>query len=131
MRHPSEEPQRSSESVKSSSELEIGDARVLLSLVGPRNERLKALERAANVSVGLRGNKILLDGNAENVALAERFLAEAAALLADGIDVPAADLARALRLLRSEPHLRLRDMFDQVVSLGAGRRPVGPRSPAQ
>ena len=119
------------ETVKSSSELEIDDARVLLSLVGPRNERLKALERAANVSVGLRGNKILLDGNAENVALAERFLAEAAVLLGQGIDVPAADLPRAVRLLRSEPQLRLRDMFDQVVSLGAGRRPVGPRSPAQ
>jgi phosphate starvation-inducible PhoH-like protein len=131
MHRPSEEPHNSSETVRSSSELEIDDARVLLSLVGPRNERLKALERAANVSVGLRGNKILLDGNAENVALAERFLAEAAALLGQGIDVPTADLARALRLLRNEPHMRLRDMFDQVVSLGAGRRPVGPRSPAQ
>ena len=120
-----------SETVKSSSELEIDDARVLLSLVGPRNERLKALERAANVSVGLRGNKILLDGHAENVALAERFLAEAAALLGQGIDVPVADLPRAVRLLRSEPQLRLGDMFDQVVPLGAGRRPVGPRSPAQ
>jgi phosphate starvation-inducible PhoH-like protein len=131
MHRPSEQPHPSSETVKSSSELEIDDARVLLSLAGPRNERLKALERAANVSVGLRGNKILLDGNAENVALAERFLAEAAALLGQGIEVPAADLGRALRLLRSEPQLRLRDMFDQVVSLGAGRRPVGPRSPAQ
>jgi phosphate starvation-inducible PhoH-like protein len=131
MHRPSEEPQTSSESVKSSSELEIDDARVLLSLVGPRNERLKALERAANVSVSLRGNKILLGGTAENVALAERFLAEAAGLLGEGIEVPPADLTRALRLLRSEPQLRLRDMFDQVVSLGAGRRPVGPRSPAQ
>ena len=45
---------------KASSELEVEDTRVLLALAGPRNERLKILEREASVAVGLRGNKILL-----------------------------------------------------------------------
>jgi phosphate starvation-inducible PhoH-like protein len=117
--------------VKAASELELDDTRVLLALAGPHNEKLKALERAAGVSVGLRGNKILLEGDAENVALAERFLAETAVLLRQGVDVQAQDIARALRMLRTEPHLQLRDMFDDVVSLGHGRRPVGPRGVAQ
>ncbi|MBV9946547.1 MAG: PhoH family protein [Myxococcales bacterium] len=125
---PSESP---SEVVRVTSEVEVEDARILLALAGPRNEKLKALERAARASVGLRGNKILLEGQAEDVALAERFLAEMAALVRHGVDVNPADIGRALSLMRSEPHVQLRDMFDEVVPVGAGRRPVGPRSVAQ
>jgi phosphate starvation-inducible PhoH-like protein len=65
------------------------------------------------------------------VALAERFLAETAVLLRQGVEVQPADVGRALRMLRSEPHVQLRDMFDQQVSLGSGRRPIGPRGVAQ
>ncbi len=122
---------RSNARVQSSSELEIDDARILVAMAGPRNERLKVLEREAGVTVGLRGNKILLEGDAENVALAERFLAETAILLRQGIDVQSSDIARAVRMLRSEPHVQLRDMFDDVVNVGGGRGPVGPRGLAQ
>jgi phosphate starvation-inducible PhoH-like protein len=73
----------------------------------------------------------LLEGNAVDVALAERFLAETALLLRQGVDVQVSDIARALRVLRSEPHVQLRDMFDDAVPLGPGRRPVGPRGLAQ
>ncbi len=109
--------------VKVTSELEVEDSRILLSLAGPRNEKLKVLEREANVAVGLRGNKILLEGDAEAVALAERFLAETASLLKQGVDVSTADVGRALRMLRSEPQVQLRDMFDAEVQLGAGAAP--------
>jgi phosphate starvation-inducible PhoH-like protein len=117
--------------LKASSELEVDDTRVLLALAGPRNERLKVLERETGVAVGLRGNRILLEGAGEQVALAERFLAETAVLLSEGVAVHTSDIARALQVLRSEPHVQLRDMFDDAVQLGAGRRPVGPRGLAQ
>ena len=61
------------------------------------------------------------------MALAERFLAESAVLVRQGVDVGTSDIARALRMLRGEPHVQLRDMFDDAVQLGAGRRAVGPR----
>jgi phosphate starvation-inducible PhoH-like protein len=120
-----------SASLKASSELEVDDTRVLLALAGPRNEKLKAIERETSVSIGMRGNTLLLEGEAEAVALAERFLAQTAALLAQGVEVGLADVARALRTLRSEPQSQLRDMFDDQVTLGAGRRAVGPRGLAQ
>jgi phosphate starvation-inducible PhoH-like protein len=117
--------------VKASSELEVDDARVLIALAGPNNEKLKALERAAGVTVGTRGHKILLEGSAADVALAERFLVEVVALAREGVDVHPSDIARALRALQSEPHVTLRDMFDEVLTLAPGRRPVGPRGLAQ
>ncbi|HEY1692211.1 MAG TPA: PhoH family protein [Polyangiaceae bacterium] len=131
MPHPASPPTRAAGSVLASSELEVQDSRVLLALAGPRNERLKALEREAGVSVNLRGSTILLEGEAAAVALTERFLAETAALLKDGVRVDPADVGRALRALRDEPHVNLRDMFDDEVSLGTGRKGIGPRGLAQ
>jgi phosphate starvation-inducible protein PhoH and related proteins len=126
-----ERPSGSSEGVKISSSLEVDDARVLFALAGRDGEKLKILEREAGISVGMRGNAILLEGPADEVALAERFLAETATLVGQGVDVHPSDVARALRILRNEPHVSLRDMFDDAVPLGAGRRPVGPRGLAQ
>ena len=131
MPHPASSTTPRADAVKATSELEVQDSRVLLALAGPRNERLKALEKEASVSVGLRGSTILLEGDATNVALAERFLAETAALLAEGVQMQTADVGRALRALKDEPHVRLRDMFDEEVTLGAGRRSIGPRGVAQ
>ena len=116
---------------KASSELEVDDTRVLLALAGPRNEKLKALEREAGVTIGMRGNTLLLEGDADGVSLAERFLTQTAALHAQGVDIALADVGRALRMLRSEPQSQLADMFDEQVTIGAGRRSIGPRGLAQ
>jgi phosphate starvation-inducible protein PhoH and related proteins len=133
----SAEHPRSKKDIRVTSELEVDDSGVLLALAGPHNERLRAIERELGVAVGLRGNKILLDGSAEGVALAERFLAEAAALLKHGVLVQTEDITRALHVLRSEPHVELREMFDEGVSLGlpatpaSSARTIGPRGLAQ
>jgi len=113
------------------SELEVEDTRVLIALAGPRNDRLKALERAAGVTIGMRGHTLRLEGEAANVALAERFLTQTAALLAQGVEVEPSDMPRALSALRAEPGAHLRDLFDAEVNLGSGRRSVGPRGLAQ
>jgi phosphate starvation-inducible protein PhoH and related proteins len=131
MPRPADQQRGSAKNVRASSELEVDDTEVLLALAGHGSEKLRALARETGVSVGLRGNTILLEGNAVDVALAERFLAEAALLLRQGVDVVPGDVARAVRVLEREPHVQLRDMFDDAVQLGAGRRPVGPRGLAQ
>jgi phosphate starvation-inducible PhoH-like protein len=126
----SSEPPQSAK-LTATSELEVDDTRILLALAGPNNDRLRTIEREAGVAVGLRGNRLLLEGNAAGVALAERFLAEAVALLREGVEVRTSDIPRAMDALRSEPRQTLRDLFDDAVPLGRGRRPVGPRGLAQ
>src|SRR4051812_16902435 len=117
--------------VKAASELEVDDTGVLMGLCGPQNERLRAIERELGLEVGLRGHTIFLRGGVEAVAVAERFLAEAATLYRQGVRVENNDVARALRILKREPHVRLRDMFDDVVTVGSGKKPIGPRGVAQ
>jgi phosphate starvation-inducible protein PhoH and related proteins len=131
MSRSSPRPRPTEQGVKLTSELEIDDATVLIALCGPKNELLTLLERETAVDASLRGHTILLRGDAESVALAERFLAEAAGLLRQGVKIEPSDMPRAIRMLREQPEVQLRDMFDDVVMVGAGRRPVGPRGLAQ
>jgi phosphate starvation-inducible PhoH-like protein len=114
-----------------SSELEIDERAILLAVCGPRNELLGVIEREAHIEASVRAHTILLRGTADGVALAERFLSEAATLAKQGVAVSGSDIPRALRMLRDEPNVRLGDMFDDVVTMGSGRRPIGPRGLAQ
>src|SRR5258706_3573363 len=91
-------------------EVEVPDTAVLLALSGPNSELLKVLGEETGVGVGLRGNSILLAGELERVALAERFLGEAAPIIRGGTELDANDFIRGLRTLRSDPMLRLRDL---------------------
>jgi len=117
--------------VRVTSELEFDDAKVLLALCGPRSESLPLLEREANVDASVRGHTLLLAGAPGDVALAERYFAEAATLARQGVLVEAADVGRAMRMLRADPSMRLSDMFNDSIALGPGRRPIGPRGLAQ
>jgi phosphate starvation-inducible protein PhoH and related proteins len=112
-------------------EVEISDTAVLLALSGPHNDLLRLLGDETGVGVGLRGNSILLQGEADRVALAERFLAEAAGLLRGGGQLDANDYVRGLRSLRSDSNLHLRDLFDDVVMITPRHRPIAPKSLAQ
>jgi phosphate starvation-inducible PhoH-like protein len=112
-------------------EVEVADTAVLLALSGPNNELLKALGEESGVGVGLRGNSILLAGEPDRVALAERFLGEAASLIRGGTELDANDYIRGLRTLRSDPAVKLRDMFDEVVLVTPRHRPITPKGLAQ
>ena len=114
-----------------SAEVEIADTAVLMALSGTNNELLKVLGEEAGIGVGLRGNSILLAGEAARVALAERFLGEAASLIRGGTDLDPNDYIRGLRTIRSDPSLRLRDLFDEVVLVTPRHRPITPKGLAQ
>jgi phosphate starvation-inducible PhoH-like protein len=114
-----------------SAEVEVADTAVLLALSGPNNELLKVLGEEAGIGVGLRGNSILLAGDAGRVALAERFISEAAGLIRGGTDLDPNDYIRGLRTIRSDPTVRLRDLFDEVVLVTPRHRPITPKGLAQ
>jgi phosphate starvation-inducible PhoH-like protein len=112
-------------------QLEIDDAAVLMALAGPRNDNMRALEQEAAVTIGVRGNQIHLQGAADEVAFAERVLAELVGSLRDGNTLNPNDVARAARLLREHPGLRLKDVFDDVVLVSARHRVIAPKGLAQ
>ena len=118
-------------SLRITADVEVLDNATLVALAGPGNEQLKAVAKALSIDCGVRGNTIRLAGDAERVAIAERFLAEAADLLRNGGGLDAADYARALAAMRDDPSISVRDLFDDVVLITGRRRPISAKSIAQ
>lgn len=112
-------------------QVEVSETPVLLALSGPNGQLLRVLGEEIGIEVGLRGNAILLSGDAERVGLAERFLAEAASVIRSGTKLDTADYVRAVRALRADPTMRLRDLFDEVVLVTPKHRAITPKGLAQ
>jgi phosphate starvation-inducible PhoH-like protein len=119
------------ELVRTTADLEVADTRVLTSLMGPGGEHLRIIGKSLHVEVGVRGNVIHLAGPPAEVALAERFTAELAQLIASGTELTPADLGRALAAVREAPTLGLRDIFGDVILIPARKRPIVAKGLAQ
>ena len=111
-------------------QVEIDDAAVLTALAGPRNEHLRTLESEVGVAIVMRGNQIHLQGSAVDVAFVERVIAELVQSLRDGNALTQPDVARAVRLLRDHPEVKLRDVFHDVVLVSARHRVIAPMNDA-
>jgi phosphate starvation-inducible PhoH-like protein len=114
-----------------STEIEISDHEILLSLTGPNACNLKPLERIFYIGVGLRGTTIRLSGPADAVALAERTLHELIGLIAKGVGVDEKEVVRVAGLVNRKPDLRVADMANDQVKVGNGRNAITPKGPVQ
>jgi len=112
-------------------DVEVLDNATLVALAGPGNENLKHVARTLGIDSSVRGNTIRLSGDADTVALAERFLAEAAVLLRGGTVLDPQDFVRAVQAMRDDPALTLRELFEDVVLVTARRRPITAKTIAQ
>ena len=119
------------DTLRITADVEVTDTAVLVALAGPGNENFKHLGRLLGIESGVRGNTIRLAGAAEKVALAERFLAEAAHLIGGGSGFDAQDFVRGLQAMLDDPTMTLRDLYEDVVLITARRRPITAKGIAQ
>jgi len=109
--------------------LENMDLALLVS--GPHSAVLRELSEQSRTQVSLRGTDAHILGDPDDVALAVRFLEQARELAAQGSPLGVVDVAHSLRGLRHNPHSSLTELLDRVVLVGAGRRPIAPKTEAQ
>jgi phosphate starvation-inducible PhoH-like protein len=115
-----------------SAQVDVADPALLVALCGPRNEHLRVLEVETGVTIGQRGNQVHIQGtSAEEVAFAERVVAELCESIRDGNEINGNDVARAVRMLKEHPELKLRDVFQDVVLVSARHRIIAPKGLAQ
>ena len=115
-----------------SAQVDVSDPALMVALCGPRNEHLRVLEVETGVSIGQRGHQVHIQGtSAEEVAFAERVVAELCESIRDGNEINGNDVARAVRLLKEHPELKLRDVFQDVVLVSARHRIIAPKGLAQ
>jgi phosphate starvation-inducible PhoH-like protein len=114
-----------------SAQVQIDDPALLMALCGPRNDHLRVLEQECGIAIGQRGNQIHLQGPAEDVAFVERLVAELAQAAREGTELGANDVARAARMLKEHPDMRLKEVFQEVVLVSARHRVIAPKGLAQ
>jgi len=109
----------------------VDDTPVLLALSGPHSALLTEVARQTGANINLRGNTILLSGEAADVRVAHRFLSDAAELVSRGVQLAPSDVGPSLRSLRKDPNVSLTELLDAVILVSPGRRSVVPKSPTQ
>ncbi len=100
-------------------------------LFGARDQNLKRIERAFNVTLSARGNQANIDGEPEMAVVVEHLLNEFSALMGQGFQVRPRDVDTAIRVLKETPDASLVQFFAGDGILSSVRRLVNPRSLAQ
>src|SRR6476659_7304425 len=97
-------------------------------LFGSLDANLRSLESALAVRLKTSGHDIVIDGEPEDVARAERAFEQLAALLRDGYRFARGDVKTAAKLLSDTPEVELQDYFLKGSAKAVGRRHVAPKS---
>jgi phosphate starvation-inducible PhoH-like protein len=100
-------------------------------LFGPFDENLRSLEAALGVTVKTSGHDIVIEGDADAVARAERAFTQLTGLLREGYRFGRGDVRTAVQLLTQNPDVELQEYFLRGTPRPAGRRQVAPKSITQ
>lgn len=98
------------------------------SLVGRLDENLKTLEKALPVRLSARGNEIFIEGEENDVALAENLLSKLVELQASGYTLTASDVKTAAGVLQQDPRVDLRKFFLSNKVVPSSKKNVVPKS---
>jgi phosphate starvation-inducible PhoH-like protein len=96
----------------------------LVSLLGPADEHLALIEKAFDADIHVRGNRITLQGEPGEIALAERLLDELVTIIRTGQGISTETVERVLAMLRAEttqPGERPADVLSLNILSNRGR----------
>ncbi len=101
------------------------------SLFGERNQHLQQIAHALDMQIHARGSTVNLHGDAIATTLAEKLLKDLYGLIEEGYPLYPTDIDYAIRILSSDDHISLKDIFLDTVYITSNKRPIAPKSVAQ
>jgi len=107
------------------------DINLLRRLIGERNFNLQLIERSVGVRLHVRGNRIMTEGEPLEVDLVTNLLHQLYDLLKQGYPLYPSDIEYAIRLLQSDAHARLKDIFLDTVYIVSKKKVITPKTKAQ
>ena len=109
----------------------LDDPHLARQVYGQRDEHLRALEEALEISLGARGQQVHLEGSPPDVQLAERVLRQLYELSGAGHPLTLEDVRRSIDILGQEPEADLRGIFGDRVFVSVRNKVITPKSLAQ
>ncbi len=93
----------------------------MVTLLGPGDEHLAAIERAFDADIHVRGNQVTLSGEPGEVALAERLLDELVTIIRTGQGISTETVERVVQMLRAETTERPAEVLSLNILSNRGR----------
>jgi phosphate starvation-inducible protein PhoH and related proteins len=109
-------------------ELHFDDHRFLTELLGQHDAHLRVIEAALDVRIGVNGSGLKISGGHIEQALAGKLLSELYELLKRGYPIYNGDVDYAIRILRADHNVDLKDIFLDQVYISANKRIISPKS---
>src|SRR6056297_2433651 len=112
-------------------QVEFPDVELARQLFGEHETHLKIIAESLDITISARGNAAFIRGDRIVTDLAKNILNQLYALLEENYPVYESDVDHAVRALREDDRINLKDLFLETVYITPQNRPITPRSPAQ
>jgi phosphate starvation-inducible PhoH-like protein len=97
-------------------------------LFGPLDENLKNIESLFSVTLRTNGNEVLVDGEPDDVAKAQRVLDQLADMMRDGHQITSADVKTAANLVSEDATVEVKSYIARDAAVQSGKRQVVAKS---
>jgi len=109
-------------------ELHFDDHRYFTELLGQHDGHIRAIEQAFGVRIGVNGSTLKVSGGHAEQALTGKLLSELYDLLSRGYPIYSGDVEYAIRILRTDRNVDLKEIFLDTVYVSAHKRIISPKS---
>ncbi|HUR97727.1 MAG TPA: PhoH family protein, partial [Pyrinomonadaceae bacterium] len=103
----------------------------LNTLFGVQDQNIKYLESLLDVSIGARGNELLLDGDERDIETVEQILQDFGELFAEGNTFSDKELRDAFKQIAEDRAYSLKDYFLKARFNPSGKKQVAPKTANQ
>jgi phosphate starvation-inducible PhoH-like protein len=103
----------------------------LKTLFGVQDQNIKYLETLLDLSIGARGNELLVDGDPQNIQTVERILMDFAELFDQGNSFSDKELRDAFKQIAEDKAYSLKDYFTKARFNPSGKKAVAPKTANQ
>lgn len=119
------------QSATESMRLTFEDIQSVRQLFGERNSHLQRIADALDVKLHARGNTAVIEGDPIAENLARNLLEQLYGILRDGYPIYETDIDFAIRVLRSDDRVKLKNIFLDTVYITSKKKAITPKGRAQ
>jgi phosphate starvation-inducible PhoH-like protein len=117
--------------LENTTKIEFDDNNLARTLFGENNNHLSLIERDTGTKISVRGGTVVISGDKDEVEIIHSLLTQLYELLKKGYPVFSPDIDFALRIIKSNRRVNLKDIFLDTVYISAKKRHITPKSLAQ
>ncbi len=111
--------------------IEFDDNNLVRTLFGEHNTNLKIIEEDTGTKISARGSSVIISGDKDEVEISRNLLIQLYELLEKGYPIFSPDIDFALRILKSNRKVKLKEIFLDTVYISSKKKNITPKSLAQ